>query len=169
MPAAPQADRVQDRVADRRTDRVSDRRTDRKLDRPHAGVLTNDGRFSIDKSRVPPGFVMEWKRHTLMGLRDVRNQVVTQQYHWKPVPHEMQPHFLGHLGDDPAQHIVVDGQGLYMRPAYLNEDAAVEQQENTLYQTNQQLQSLRLQSKDQVGGARTYIKRSVEAVPQAVE
>jgi hypothetical protein len=156
------------RQPDRTKDRISDRREDRHLERP-INAMTNDGRFSLDMKRVPPGYVMEFKRHTLMGQNDKRNQVVVSQYHWKPVPHKLQPHFLGHLAGDPEEQVVVDGLGLYMRPAYLNDDAAEEQAENTLYQTNQQLQALRLSSKEQVGSARTYIKKSVVAVPQAVE
>jgi hypothetical protein len=89
--------------------------------------------------------------------------------HWEPVPHKLQPHFFGATAKSDDEHIVIDGQGLYMRPTYLNEDAELEQQENTLYQLNQQMQSLRLQSKEQVGEARTRITRTVAAMPQAVE
>ena len=81
----------------------------------------------------------------------------------------MQPHILGHLCQNEDEHIIVDGQGLYMRPRYLNDDANKEQRAETDYMLSQQLQSLRLQSKDQVGERNTYIKKQTVAVAQPVE
>lgn len=153
----------------RTTDRTTVRQEGRRLERPSRSAASGDGSlFSIDKGLVPPGYVMEWKRHEVMGFSDRHNQVVIQQNHWTPVPHKMQPQKLGHLCKDPEEHIIVGGEGLYMRPTYLNEDAAAEQREETDYTLNQQLQALKLSSKDQVGERFTKIKRATLA-PQTVE
>lgn len=167
MPAVPQSS---DRAIDgaRASDRVSDRRETRRLERPSRVAITDGGAFALDTNRIPNGMVMEWKRHEIMGFVDRHNQVVVRQNHWVPVPHRMQPHILGHLCKDPEQDIVVAGQGLYMRPQYLNADAMQEQQEETDYTLNQQLQSLRLSSKEQVGERFTKIKKTVVAA-QPVE
>lgn len=158
--------------ADRAPNRVSGRggtdRKEKRLERPSRARLTEDGKFSIDKDRVPPGYVMEFKRHNLLGQNDRHNQVIVVQNHWQPVTHKMQPHFYGHTCTNEDEHVIVDGLGLYMRPAYLNEDAAREHYEDTVYQTDQQLQSLRLQSRDQVGAKNTYIKRQ-KIQPQVID
>lgn len=163
MAPAPQRQTVE-----RSPDRVSERVDDRRLQRPGAGRLTDDSRFALDRDRIPKGMAMEWKRHTLVGQVDRRNMAVVQQYHWAPVPHKLQPHIFGITARDENEHIVVDGLGLYMRPSYLNEDAREETRNETDYQLNQQLQSLRLSSKEQVGERYTKIKREVVGV-QAVE
>lgn len=165
MPVTPQ------RTIDdaRTTDRATVRQESRRLERPSRSASSGDGTvFSVDKSAIPPGYVMEWKRHEVMGFNDRHNQVIIRQNHWQPVPHKMQPTILGHLCKDDEEHIVVAGQGLYMRPAYLNEDAAAELREETDYTLNQQLQALKLSSKDQVGERFTKIKRATLA-PQTVE
>jgi hypothetical protein len=151
------------------TERVSSRATERRLERPDNRRLTDDGRFSIDLNGVPKGYVMEWKRHSILGQEDTRNQVLIRQYHWEPVTHAQQPHIYGHLCADGDKHIVQDGMGLYMRPKYLNEEAVAETQWDTNHQLDQQLQALRLSSKDQVGDRNTYIKKQTVAVPQPVE
>jgi hypothetical protein len=104
-----------------------------------------------------------------MGMPDKRNQVIIRQYHWEPVPHHMQPHIYGHLCENAEEHIIVDGMGLYMRPKYLNKEAEAEGKYDTDHQLSQQLQSLRLASKDQVGDKNTYIKKQTVAVAQPVE
>lgn len=157
------------RTPERRLERAAERRDERRLSRPTNENLTNDGRFSIDLSRVPPGYVLEWKRHTIMAQEDRQNQVTVRKYHWQPVPHKDQPHILGHLCQNPEEHIIVDGMGLYMRPAYLNEDARAEEEAKTNFVLSQQLQSLRMSSKDQVGAGNTYVKKTTVAVPQPVE
>lgn len=168
MPAAPQSRSIDDARDTRASDRVSARQEDRRLERPSRVAITDGGAFALDKNRIPKGFTMEWKRHEVMGFQDKHNQVVVRQNHWEPVPHKLQPHILGHLCNDPEQHILVAGQGLYMRPTYLNEDAAAEQREETDYTLSQQLKALRLASKDQVGERYTKIKKTVVA-PQPVE
>lgn len=148
--------------------RIADRQSTRRLERPSRGKLTADGPLSVDLSQVPDGYVIEWKRHSVMGMEDTHNQVIIQQNHWKPVPHKDQPHIYGHLCKDPQKHIVVGGLGLYMRPEYLNEDARKEHIEDTDDVLGNQLQSLRLSSREQVGDRFTRIKKSTVAV-QAVE
>lgn len=159
------SDRIPERIGERGTERTETRR----LTRPDNSNLTDDGRYAIDLNRVPPGYVMEFKRHTIMGMEDKRNQVLVRQYHWEPVSHKMQPHILGHLCANEDEHIIVDGNGLYMRPEYLNEEADAEHRHNTDYVLGQQMQSLRLQSKEQVGPGRTFIKKQTVAVAQPVE
>lgn len=167
--ASAASDRQPERAPMRHVERGSDRSQERKLERPDDRRLTDDGRFSIDMNKVPRGYVMEFKRHSIMGMQDTRNQVLVRRYHWQPVPHSMQPHFYGHLNTDPDKQVVVDGMGLYMRPRYLNDEAMAETRYDTDHQLSQQLQSLRLSSKDQVGDKNTYIKKQTVAVPQPVE
>jgi len=169
QPLDQQPQRQAYRTPERGVERATERREERRLERPDNRRLTDDGRFSIDLNRVPEGYVMEFKRHTIMGMEDKRNQVLIRQYHWQPVPHKLQPHILGHLCKNEDEHIIVDGCGLYMRPKYLNQDAAEEHRRETDFMLSQQLQSLRLQSKDQVGERNTYIKKSTVSVPQPVE
>lgn len=148
--------------------RISDRQQMKRLERPSRGRLTEDGPLSIDLSQVPDGYVVEWKRHSVMGLEDTHNKVVVQRNHWKPVPHKEQPHVYGDFCKDPERHVIVGGLGLYMRPAYLNDDAKKEHVEDTDDVLGNQLQSLRLSSREQVGDRFTRIKKSTVAV-QAVE
>lgn len=152
-------------AADRSTDRVPERR----LERPSNRRKTDDGRFAIDLNAVPPNTVMEWKRHEIMGLRDKQNQVLVASYHWKPVPHHMQPQILGHLCKNQDEHIIVDGLGLYMRPRYLNDEAMAEAEADADYQLSQQIQSLKISSRDQVGDKFTKIRKQTVAVSQPVE
>lgn len=161
----PQMSRQPDRSPQRPSDRAPERMPER-LTRPN--VLAGDDRFAIDLTKVPRGHRMEWKRMTLFGLQDKRNQVTLARYHWRPVPHEMQPHILGQFGKE-GEHIIVDGLGLFMRPEYLCDEASEEQQHLTAYQLNQQLLSLRGQSVREVGEANTKLKRDFIAPPQTVE
>lgn len=156
------------RQPERAQSRATERTETRRLERPSRAHLTDDSRFAIDLTRVPKGYTMEWKRHELMGMRDRRNLVIVRQNHWEPVPHKTQPHIFGHTCTNEDEHVIVDGLGLYMRPTYLNQDAAAEHREETDYQLGQQLEALRLSSRQQVGERYTKIKRTVEAV-QAVE
>lgn len=163
--SARSAERAPERSQERGTERLQERR----LERPDNRRMTDDGRFSLDMNAVPQGYVMEFKRHSIMGMQDTRNQVLIRQFHWVPVPHSMQPHILGHLCKNEDEHIIVDGQGLYMRPKYLNDEAMAETKSETDYVLSQQLQSLRLTSKDQVGERFTKIKKQTVAVPQSIE
>lgn len=171
LSAAQPVDRAPARTESRAADRPPARSPEKRLTRPNRRNMTDDGRFSIDKSRVPPGMVMEFKRHSIMGMKDVRNMATVHEYHWEPVTHEMQPHFALNAGlAKPNEQVMVDGLGLYMRPKYLNEEAQAETQADTNYQLKQQLNSLRMASKDQVGAMNTFIKKTgAVAVPQTVE
>lgn len=154
-----ETERIPQRVHERATERTEERR----LQRPDNRRLTDDGRFSIDLNAVPPGYVMEWKRHSVMGMEDKRNQVTVRNYHWQPVPHKIQPHIYGHLCKNEDEHIIIDGLGLYMRPSYLNDEARAEHKADTDYQLGQQIKSLKGESASQVGAANTFIKKSVVA------
>lgn len=156
---------VKARVPERSMERASERQMERRLERPDNRRLTDDGRFSIDLNAVPPGYVCEWKRHTVMGMEDKRNQVLIQNYHWSPVLHKEQPQILGHLCKNQDEHIIVDGMGLYMRPEYLNKEAMQETESETAYQLSQQMKSLRMNSAEQVGAANTFIKKQTVAQP----
>lgn len=150
-----------ERIPERVRDRVSERREEKRLERPNLGRLSDDGRFAVDLDRVPDGMTLNWKRMELFGQKDKRNQVLSQQFHWVSVPHKDQPHILGHLEADENAPIIVDGLMLCQRPTYLCDEAEREQTSTTDYQTNQQLQSLRLSSKEQVGERFTKIKRTI--------
>lgn len=167
--AQPISARTSARAPERTPERATERTESRRLERPDNRRLTDDGRFSIDLNAVPPGMVMEWKRHSIMGMEDKRNQVTVREYHWVPVTHSQQRHILGHLCKNDDEHIIVDGQGLYMRPEYLNEEAQEEHRRETDYVLGQQMQSLRMSSKEQVGEARTKITKQRVAVAQPVE
>jgi hypothetical protein len=156
MPAASPRQSDRDAIQPRRADRHEDQE---RLHRP--GNTTVNDRFSLDESRIPTGMVMEWKRVRLMGAEDRRNQVISQRNHWTPVTHEIQPHILGYLGKE-GEIIEQDGLRLMMRPKYLNDDANEEQQNDTAFQLNQQLTSLKLKSREEVGPQRTKISRTYE-------
>lgn len=149
------------RAPERSRERISERREEKRLERPNMGRLSDDGRFAVDLDKKPRDMTYNWKRMQLFGQQDKRNQVLTQQFHWTPVPHKDQPHILGHLEKDENAPIVVDGLMLCQRPSYLCDEAEREQFNETDYQTNQQLQSLKLSSKEQVGDRFTKIKRTV--------
>lgn len=146
---------------------AQERTPDRRLERP--SNAQRDNRFDIDHRLVPPGMVCEWKRVALLGQEDRRNQVVSHQFHWKPVAHEQQPEILGFLGDpNPKQPIAVDGLMLMTRPAYLCEEAHEEREDSANYLIAQQLQALKGRSQAEVGKANTKFKR--EFIPaQPVE
>lgn len=163
MSQQPHQQRPQQPVQQRMDDRQEDRQPER-LVRP-GNVATMD-KFAIDKRRLPKGYVAEWKRVSLFGLQDRENQVMNHQFHWKPVPHEQQPHVLGHTGKT-GEPIVKGGLMLMMRPEYLKEEAIEERHHQTQYQVSQQLKSLRGSSKEQVGDRFTKFKR--EFVSQPVE
>lgn len=149
-------------MANVETSRASDRTVERpvqRLQRP--GHATSESRFAVDLNKLPRDMDVNWKRVSVFGLEDKRNQIICAQNHWQPVTHEMQPHILGHLGK-PGQPIIVDGQMLMIRPKYLSEEAEKERNQETDYQTQQQLQSLRLASKEQVGERFTKIKKTFE-------
>lgn len=167
--AQPISARGAQRAPERVSERGTERHEERRLTRPDARRLTDDGRFSIDLNAVPPGMVMEWKRHEVMGMQDKQNQVRVRNFHWQPVTHKIQPHILGHLCNNDDEHILVDGMGLYMRPRYLNEEAEAEHRHETDYVLGQQMQSLRMQSKEQIGPERTFIKKQTVSVAQPIE
>lgn len=137
---------------------AQERQPERRLERP--SNAQRDNRFDIDHRLVPKGMAVEWKRVALLGQEDRRNQVVSNQFHWKPVPHSEQPQILGFLGESkPQQPIVVDGLMLMQRPAYLTEEAHNEREDSANYLIAQQLQSLRGRSKAEVGEKNTTFKR----------
>lgn len=161
MPATPERSIEDARMPSRANARQEIRREER-LTRPSRNGHQDQGPLTIDKSRIPPGFVMEWKRHSIFGKEDRHNRVVAEQNHWKIVPHKLMPNVLGSFGDtDPEQPIIVKDLGLYMRPKYLNEDAMEELREETAYTLDQQIKSLRVNSEEQVGKRFTKIKQTM--------
>lgn len=157
-----QRDRTSDSA--RTPERTTERATER-LHRP-SDLSMSDPR-ALDETLIPRGVTMEWKRTALVGMADKRNQVISYRNHWKPVPHSMQPHFLGHLESDPNAPIIIEGLQLMMRPTYLVDDANKEYSDNTTYQLAQQLEGLRSNSIAHVGPKGTQIKRSFVAPPGA--
>ena len=154
-----------ERIASRMADRPTERQTERKLIRPDRNMTA--GESIIDQSRVPKGFVMEFKRHTILAAQDKRNQALVKQYWWEPVPNKMQPHFAG-PGADPEAQVTRGSDALYMRPAYLNDEANEEHVRETDGVLRNQLQSLKAESEGQLGAGgkgRTFVKRQTVAVP----
>jgi hypothetical protein len=150
----------------------SDKKPDRQPERLiRPSTVNRDDRFSIDFSRCPRGMTMEWKRKSLMGMVDRRNMVTCERNHWKPVPHKLQPQFLGSFAKSEDEPVEMDGMILMMRPAYLSEEAEEERKSDTDNQLHQQLSSLRMASAKDVGNKFTKVKRTVErvSVPQDVD
>ena len=142
------------RISDRGGDRVDERQT-RKV---RMGNASRSNRFAINFDLIPPGMTLEWKRMTIMGQEDRHNQVQTRLNAWEPVPHSQQPQILGHFAiENPEQPIVVDGLMLMQRPTYLCEEAEDEVKLETEFKLGQQLASLKLSSREQIGAERTKI------------
>jgi len=157
-------DRVASRLAGRPTERSEDRPTER-FQRPVRGMTAAEA--EVDQSRVPRGYVMEFKRHTVVGAQDRRNQALVRQYGWTPVTNEMQPHFAG-PGADPKAQVTRGSDALYMRPAYLNDEALAEHNQETADVLNNQIHALKAESKGQLGAGgagHTFVKKQTVAVP----
>lgn len=144
---------------------------DREPERLTRPSTANQGdKYYVDYTKLPRGYTAEWKRISVFGMQDTQNIVEAHRFHWRPVPHKNQPHILGHLGNDnPEQPIIISGLQLMMRPAYLSEEADAERIQDTDAVLSNQLQALRLKSKDQVGEKFTKIKREYVATSQPVE
>jgi hypothetical protein len=155
-------DRIASRLAGRATERSEERPTERKFQRPQRGMTAAEA--EVDQSRVPRGYIMEFKRHTIYGAQDRRNQALVRQYGWEPVTNEMQPHFAG-PGADPKAQVTRGSDALYMRPAYLNDEAHEEHSKDTDDVLRNQLMALKQESKGNVGEKNTYVKRQTVAVP----
>jgi hypothetical protein len=155
-----------ERTASRLAERATERPTVRKFERPTDRGLTAAG-GEVDPKQVPHGYCMEWKRHTILGARDNRNVALVRQYGWEPVPNKMQPHIMG-PGADPEAQITRGSDALYMRPAYLNDEAHAEHTAETDDVLRNQLHALKSESKGQLGAGgagHTFVKKNTVAVP----
>ncbi len=156
--------RTAERIASRASERTVERDEERQLERPQASHMSSESLLPpINPGRVPAGYVMEWKRRSVLGAHDKRNMVQVARYHWTPVPHEMQPHMLGQFGHD-GDEIEIGGQVLMMRPAYLNDDANQENRAETQNVLASQLQQIR-DSQEAVGAKHAYMKSQRVQVP----
>lgn len=156
-----------ERTAARLADRSTDRPTERKFQRPTNRGFTADG-GEVDQSRVPQGYVMEWKRHSVLGASDKRNQALVRQYGWIPVPHKLQSHIMGPSCTNEDEPITRGSDGLYMRPAYLNDEAMEESQRDTDDVLRNQLNSLKNESRAKLGrndAELTHVRKKTVAVP----
>lgn len=132
------------RPSERGSDRVTERVPETRLERPDTAF--RDNRFEIDYGTIPTGMAVGWKRYSSFGQVDRRHQAICAQFHWRPVPAKLQPHLKwAGMAEDDA--IIIDGQILMMRPAYLNDDAERERQAATAYMTQQEVLSLTARSK----------------------
>lgn len=140
----------------------------KRFQRPSDRGLTAAG-GEVDPRLLPAGYVAEWKRHTIIGARDVRNMATVAQYGWVPVPNKMQPH-LAMPGADPDAQVTRGGgcDALYMRPAHLNDEAHAEHQRETEEVLHNQIRALKEESKGQLGAGgagHTFVKRDKVAIP----
>lgn len=155
------------RTAERIAARTTDREPEKRLERPNAAHLSGDDILpKVDPMRVPKGYVMEWKRQSVLGAQDRRNMVQVARFHWQPVPHKMQPHMLGQFGKD-DEPIQIGGQILMMRPAYLSDEARQEHSAETQDVLRSQLQQIQ-DSKKELGpgfSQHAYMKTQRVQVP----
>lgn len=77
--------------------------------------------FYIDRSRIPPGWDMEWKTKTVLGAEDPAQMVAYARTGWEPVPAYMFPDMMpqGWKGNT----IERKGMILMMRPKQLTDMA----------------------------------------------
>lgn len=79
-----------------------------------AEIVDGVDEFYIDRSRIPPGWDMEWKTKTVLGAEDPAQMVAYARTGWEPVPLHMFPEMMpaGWKGDT----IERKGMILMMRP-----------------------------------------------------
>lgn len=88
----------------------------------HIGSLDEGiDEFYIDRSRIPPGWDMEWKTKTVLGAEDPAQMVAYARTGWEPVPAYMFPDMMpdGWKGNT----IERKGMILMMRPKQLTDMA----------------------------------------------
>jgi hypothetical protein len=98
---------------------------------------SNQDPFHIERSEIPDGFDMEWKRVTCVGKTDRANIHKVGQAGWRPVPSSMFPgrwHEADHDGP-----IEFEGMALMIRPMKLT----LEAKEDDHYAAQQQLAEAR--------------------------
>lgn len=77
-------------------------------------IHTGENRFKFDESKVPPGYVYQWKRVACGGVEDTEHQVITEMNGWERVPASRHPELMGQdKGDQP---IIRGGLMLMQQP-----------------------------------------------------
>lgn len=118
------------------------------------------GKFDIPPGMVPPGMSYEWKRLTNLGMEDKTHQLAMRRNHWTPVPAGRHPEMYGE-GQGP---VIIDGLMLMERPAYLTEEARLEDAQNAIGQLNNQMARL-----DQIPGVGKDFEQTAPRVQRAYE
>lgn len=80
-------------------------------------------KFDIAKSDIPPGTSYQWNNHSIFGQEQHAYSAFMEQQGWEPVPASRHPHLMPSGYEGP---IIVDGQILVERPAYLTMEALQE-------------------------------------------
>ena len=78
-----------------------------------------EDKFFIDKAIIPPGVSYEWKARSCYGAENRHHMTNLMDNHWKAVPADRHPGLITEQ----------DGQVLMERPAYLTQEARVEDYE----------------------------------------
>lgn len=88
----------------------------------HVGSLDEGiDEFYIDRSRIPPGWDMEWKTKTVLGAEDPAQMVAYARTGWEPVPLHMFPEMMPNSWK--GNTIERKGMILMMRPKKLTDMA----------------------------------------------
>ena len=124
--------------------------------------------FFIDPDIVPPGWIYEWKRKTILGAEDPGYIVSTARAGWEAVPTARHPEYMPSQGDYP----VIERKGMILmeRPKEINEEAKHRELRKARMQVGAkeaQLNSaesgqFERQNKDQ---SLVKIRKSYEAIP----
>lgn len=79
-------------------------------------IYRSDDEFDLDLSKRPAGMAYAWKRVTLAGMEDRRNQVLAEMNGWTAVPAERHPELVG-MRANKGESIIRGGQILMEQPA----------------------------------------------------
>lgn len=129
-------------------------------------VYTSENEFDFDKSKIPPGMRYGWKRMTIAGMEDRRNQVLMERNQWAAVPAARHPELMGSRATD-DEAIIVGGQMLMELPeewAKESDDLMKFEAANYL---EQKVQSLGLQARQ--NGVKGGAKRTMDMIGEIIE
>jgi len=92
---------------------------------PIRRMKTGSDKYHISPEEWPPGYVLEWKRHTILGQEDPTYEAELYQRGWRPVPADRYP---GRWGSRDAKgSIIVGGQMLMELPIQFYEEAKADE------------------------------------------
>lgn len=130
-----------------------------RLTRQRTGTID---RFHIPEHLMKPGWSYEWKRKTVYGQPDAAYDMSLLMNHWKPVQSEEMPGLMpaGYNGA-----IERDGMILMIRPAYLTEDARLEDRLLAIGQIQDKKAALGQAGPNQFERDLTEVKRNFAPAP----